>query len=146
MNWGNKLIAVFIGFGVLMGYMVYRCTKVPVNLVSSEYYKDELAFQQVIDGNGMAMKLSTPVVLVANHRQLLLQLPPEMKSKTITGELLLYCPAKAENDKKFELRVDDNGRQAIPIDAHAEGNYEVKLSWQSDSIAYFSQQTLIIPK
>ena len=58
MNWGNKILVVFVAFGSMISYMVYRCVKTPVNLVSEQYYKDELAYQNVIDGTKRANALS----------------------------------------------------------------------------------------
>jgi hypothetical protein len=63
MNWGNKLLLVFVVFASGISFLVYRCMKTPVDLVSSDYYKDELVYQQVIDAAKRANALSGGVVL-----------------------------------------------------------------------------------
>ncbi len=40
-----------------MSYMIYRCMNVPVNLVSKAYYKDEIAYQEVIDAKKNTLEL-----------------------------------------------------------------------------------------
>ena len=57
MNWGRSLILVFIVFAAFMGYLVYRASGTHFDLVSKEYYKDELRYQDKIDGfrNAAAM-------------------------------------------------------------------------------------------
>ncbi|MEO5998226.1 MAG: FixH family protein [Chitinophagaceae bacterium] len=142
MNWGNKLIAVFLCFGASMGFLVYRCMQVQVNLVSNEYYKDELAYQQVIDGKIMAGRLSSAVTLMADSEHLIIQLPSEMKSKSIKGDILFYCPSKSANDKKSVLQTDQSGRQVLPATFLSRGKYQVKINWKSDNISYYSEQPL----
>jgi len=49
MNWGNKLVLVFIVFGAFIGYLVYQAVNTKYDLVSKDYYKDELRYQEKID-------------------------------------------------------------------------------------------------
>ena len=58
MNWGNKLVVVFIVFGAFIGYLVYQAVNTKYDLVSKEYYKDELRYQDTIDRQKNASKLS----------------------------------------------------------------------------------------
>lgn len=144
MNWGNKLIVVFLCFGVSIGFLVYRCMQVQVNLVSNEYYKDELAYQQVINGKIMAGRLSSEVTLIADSEQLVIQLPSEMMSKSIKGDIWFYCPSQLGNDKKTALLIDQSGRQVLPAKFLSRGRYQVKINWESDNISYYTEQPLNI--
>ena len=40
MNWGNKLMLVFIVFALLIGTLVYKSINTKYDLVSKDYYKD----------------------------------------------------------------------------------------------------------
>ena len=42
MNWGNRLVIVFLVFGAGMGFLVYRSIKTNYELVETDYYKHEL--------------------------------------------------------------------------------------------------------
>ncbi|OYZ47929.1 MAG: hypothetical protein B7Y19_07425, partial [Sphingobacteriales bacterium 24-40-4] len=59
MNWGNKLVVVFVAFALFMGYMVYRALSTKYDLVSKDYYKDELRYQERIDGVKNAVALDS---------------------------------------------------------------------------------------
>ena len=144
MNWGNKLLLVFAIFGGGMSYMVYRCMQTPVDLVSKDYYKEELAYQQVIDGTRHANALSAQPRLSATKAGLHLQLPAEMKQKTLTGLIRFYCPADAARDRDIPLTPDAGGSQDIPKEFLASGQYTVSVSWNTDGTNYFSQQSLSI--
>jgi len=144
MNWGNKLLLVFAIFGSGMSYMVYRCMQTPVDLVSKDYYKEELAYQQVIDGTRHANALSAKPRITATETGLHVQLPAEMKQKTLTGLIRFYCPADAARDRNISLTPDTDGIQDIPKDILAPGQYTVSVSWNTGGTNYFSQQNLTI--
>jgi len=144
MNWGNKLLVVFALFASMMSYMVYRCFNVPVDLVSNEYYKDEIAYQQVIDGTKNANALSSKTIVKEIQSEILIQLPEEMKNKTIKGKILFYCPSNLENDKKVDLSTDLNGTQNIDAKKISKGNYTVKIDWTDNNKLYHVEQPVTI--
>ena len=140
MSWGNKLVIVFVCFVALMAFMVYNCFKVPVNLVSKEYYKDELAYQEVIDGKNRVHALGSDVKLSERDNVIMLELPAAMQQQAVTGNVWFYCPSSAKQDLKFSLQPDDNGRQFIERDSLLPGNYQVKIDWTTAGENYYSEQ------
>jgi len=100
MNWGNKLLVTFVVFGAGMIFLVYRAVKTNYELVEKDYYKNELGYQQVIDGVNRVNALSTSVKIQSVAEGILLQLPEEMKNKNITGSILFYCAYDEQKDKK----------------------------------------------
>lgn len=144
MNWGNKLILVFIGFGTMMSFMVYRCMKVPVNLVSKEYYRDEIAYQEVIDSRAKTNALSSKVKLSESEETIGLTLPAEMKHRKVEGNIVLYCPADARYDRQFVLQTDSGASQSLSKATLVPGSYVVKISWKADSTNYYSEEPLTI--
>ena len=49
MNWGKSIIAAFLFFALFIGVLVFICMKQEVSLVSKDYYKDEINYQQQIE-------------------------------------------------------------------------------------------------
>ena len=144
LNWGNKLILVFIVFGGMISYMVYRCMQMPVDLVATEYYKDELSYQEVIDARQRAEKLSGKVGLRQEGARLALYMPKEMEHEQLTGSIQLYCPSDAGKDRQFALQVDDTGRQFIGMDHVQPGRYTVRVQWQGRGVQYYVEEPLNI--
>jgi len=144
MTWGNKLLLVFVFFAGLMSYMTYRCIQTPVDLVTKEYYRDELAYQQVIDGTKKANALSSKPTIQIEAGQIMVQFPQEMKSGSVKGSLLFYCPSDASRDRKLSLVLDVAGRQSIEAKNFHPGKYIVKIEWESDQATYYSEQNFII--
>ncbi len=145
MNWGNRLLLVFVVFGGGIGYMVYRCTQMPEDLVSANYYKDELAYQHVIDGARRANALSGRVELSRTADGVRLQLPAEMRSRQVHGSVQFYCPYDAARDRDLPLSTDTGGIQDFSAGKILPGRYTVKVSWTAGGIGYFNEQPFIIP-
>ena len=144
MNWGNKLILVFVAFGSFMSFMVYRCMKSPVNLVAKEYYRDEIAYQQVIDSRENTAALSSKVKLAQSNDSISIWLPEEMKDRPVTGNILFYCAADASRDRQLPLQVNANALQQLSVKTFVPGNYLVKISWEASDMHYYSEEPLII--
>jgi hypothetical protein len=145
MNWGNKLLLVFVVFGGGISYMVFRCMQTPVNLVSEHYYKDELAYQQVIDGTRQANALSAKVGLTLTTGGIHIQLPPEMRDRQVRGNIEFYCPSDAARDRNLPLSIERGGHEDIPVADLLPGHYTVKIAWTAAGIGYFSEQPFIVP-
>lgn len=145
MNWGNKLLLVFVVFGCGISYMVYRCMQTPVDLVSEHYYKDELAYQRVIDGTRQANALSGKVGIRVIADGIRVQFPPEMDSRVVRGSIQLYCPSDASRDRTIPLTIEKGGRQDIAVAGLLSGHYTVKVSWTANGVGYFSEQPFIVP-
>jgi len=135
---------VFIAFGSMMAYMTYRCMNTPVNLVEKEYYKDELVYQDVIDGARKANALSSPVVLHQETAGIVMQLPQEMKHTQVRGSILFYCAADAARDRKVPMELDEAARQLISRKTVLPGAYTVKIEWESNHTKYYTEKPLSI--
>lgn len=144
MNWGNRLLLVFIVFGLGMGYLVYRSMNTNYELVESDYYKQELRYQDVIDDHKQANALSAPVSLEQKDGALLLQLPEEMKNKTLSGEVYFYCSYDSKKDKRIVLKADSMGQQLLAPGTIATGSYQVKIKWTSGDKSYYSEQNISV--
>lgn len=142
LNWGHKITLAFTAFVVFMFVMVYKSMKTDFQLVTKEYYKDELAYQQVIDGTNRANKLSSSVEVIQAKDELIIQLPTEMKGKTISGNIWLYCSSDDKKDRKLDLTVNENGRQVISSKNMLPANYLLKVTWKADELNYYNEQLI----
>ncbi|MEY3676502.1 MAG: hypothetical protein RJB67_992, partial [Bacteroidota bacterium] len=90
MSWGNKLIIVFVVFAALMATLVYKATQTKFELVSKDYYQDELRYQDKIDGAANAA-LEAPLLVRLKDGSVFLEFPELQKKSSITGEAWFYC-------------------------------------------------------
>ncbi len=144
MNWGNKLLLTFIVFASGMGYLVYRSMNVNFELVEKEYYKSELRYQQVIDGTMNVNELASIVTLEQTNDGILLQLPDEMKNKSINGNIWFYCSYDEKKDKRLALQLDGNAAQQFQSDFITPGKYTVKINWISEGKNFYAEKLLTV--
>ncbi len=145
MSWGNKIVIAYVSFVVLMGILVYKSVKTEYHLVSKEYYKDELRYQDKIDGLNNAAKLKA-VALTQDAANIYVQLPSEMQALKLEGEIWFYCITDAAKDKKFNLQVNDSALQIIPKKELQPSNYLVKVSWKAGATLYAADKEITITK
>ena len=143
MNWGNKIILAFLLFAGLIITLVYKSMHTKYDLVSKNYYQDELRFQEKIDGAANAGKL-TKVIVRQDKESLVIILPVEMKGTKVQGEAWFYCTTDADKDQKIILDPDENGEQRIPKNTFQKGSYELKLNWQTPANKYYTEQIVIL--
>jgi len=135
---------VFGVFGGMMSYMTYRCMHTPVDLVTKEYYKDELGYQQVIDARQKADALSEKVELRQTGQVITVVLPQEMRNAAVTGSIQFYCASDASRDRKVSLQVDGAGRQEIAAEQVRAGRYTVRVQWESKGVSYFEEKPFVV--
>ena len=141
MNWGNKLILVFIGFAGLMTTLVYKAVNTRFELVSKEYYQDELRYQDKIDGRANAALIGE-IIVTHTNKELLLQLPREMKGMIIKGEAWFYCKTAAAKDFRLSFAPDTEGKQIIEKKNLLADKYLLKLSWEAADKKYYLEKEI----
>lgn len=141
LSWGYKIMFVYIAFVVGMGFLVFKASSQKFDLVTKDYYDQELKYQQVIDQAANSSKLSAPVAIEIKEGELKITFPDEMKNKKKLVDFYLYYAADAKKDfrKSFELNENELS-QALPIGL--KGMHELKLSWEAEGVKYYFEQKL----
>jgi hypothetical protein len=143
MNWGNKLVVVFVVFGAFIGYLVYSAINTKYDLVSKDYYKDELRYQDKIDRQNNAAKISE-IKIEQDADAIIIHLPQEQKGFTISGDVYFYCITDEQKDYHTALQVDSTNRQIVMKKSLQKGAYDVKINWQLGKEAYYFEKKLMI--
>ena len=141
MNWGNRIVVVFIIFAMLIGTLVYKCLKQNYELVSKDYYTDELRYQDKIDEMSNASKLSS-VQLFQTADEITIRLPKELDGLEVRGEAWFYCAPNSGNDRKIPVQVNEGGVMKVDKSKLAKSYYQVKLKWQNGNEKYYNEQNI----
>ena len=132
---------VYVTFVAGMGFLVFKASTEEFDLVTKDYYDQELKYQQIIDQSANTSNLSTPVTIEKREGELRISFPDAMKDKKKQVDFYLYYAADAKKDfrKSFELNENELV-QALPVGM--KGMYEVKLSWEAEGVKYYFEKKL----
>ncbi len=143
MNFGKWIVVSFILFAVFIGTLVTVCIRQDVNLVSKDYYKEELAYQDQIERLNNTEKLQQkPVVKVVDNN--LLQVNFNQNEEIQNGELKLFCPSNPKMDRNFKLNTSQDGRQLIELNGLQSGMYKAKLLWTMKGKEFYIEEIINI--
>ncbi len=143
MNWGYKILIVYIVFVLGILLMVYKSSTQKTDLVTTDYYAKELKYQQKIDETGRVSSLSEPVTYEIKDDKLIIIFPKDFAGKKLNGEAILYCPADENKDIKQAFSVLDTP-VVVSIPAINKGLYELHLSWQAEGVTYYFEKKIFI--
>lgn len=143
MSWGYKIAGAYLVFVAGIVFLVYKSSTQKVDLVTSNYYEQELMYQHKIDEAARAATLTGGLVCEITDGKLSVVLPNEMASAKVDAEVLLYCPSDSKKDISRNMQTG-SGRLEMDIPREYKGQFEVKVNWQAEGKAYFATQKLFI--
>ncbi len=143
-NWGTGIVIAFICFiGFIMFFIIKMNTdeKFEPELVSEEYYKDELAYQNEIDKLNNANTLSKNISYSKTDEGLLIQFPKDFDATKITGNLFLYRPSNKQLDFDTTISLSKTNL-LIPDKRLVDGRWNIKIDWQYNGKSYLFKESI----
>jgi hypothetical protein len=143
MNAGNWIVVTFVLFATFIGGLVTVCVRQDVNLVSKDYYKEELAYQdQVTRINNTNSLSQKPTVNVIEADVI------EVKFDSITsitkGTLKLFCPSDPTMDREFNLLPLADYKRKVEIRSLKKGMYRARIYWENEEQKFYYEATINI--
>ncbi|QNR25557.1 FixH family protein [Croceimicrobium hydrocarbonivorans] len=143
-NWGTGLVIVLALFILGMGTAVYKATQARHDLVTTEYYQEELAYQGTIDGKRNARELSGHCQLKVEDQKLILHFPEDLKDQSANLQVLMYFPTDAKKD--FELKEENwkVGSYEVPGSKLGAGKWIAKIRLESGDKMYYFEPEIVL--
>lgn len=138
LNWGQSIAIVLFLFVVFIGSFVYKTLfKSEYNhaLVSEEYYKEELNYQDEIDRLNNAATLNENIRIDKDSTGITIHFPSKMDYKEIAAHLKLIRNANTSYDIKKVIKLDSIS-YLIPDKELLKGRYSLKLIWSIRDKSY----------
>lgn len=141
MNWGRVILIVYLLFVGGMVFMVIKSFNNDYDLVTDDYYAEELKFEDQISASKNAVEFRDSIIINKSAEDVEVQFPSAFKTAT-TGELHFYKAANADDDIIMPLQLDENGRQVMRRNTINAGFYTVKIKWVKNNINYYTEKTI----
>lgn len=139
MNWGTR-IAIFYGsFVVFMLGLVVFAFQQDFDLVSDDYYEQEIAYQGRIDQMNNAQEDGQKVTIKKageNYQLTFSEMAEDVK-------IHFFRPSDDTQDFKLEEAVIES-LMSVSADRLIKGKYLVKVEWKANGKTYFQEQDLFV--
>ncbi len=144
-SWGYRIAALYIGFVLLILFMVVMAMRQKIELVTPDYYAKELKFQQEIDAMNNVGLLSANLKVELQQNAVTITFPEDIKGKEIKGEAQMYRPSDSSLDVTFPLEINQEGKLILQSDKFKTGLYKLTVKWTADGKNYQSEHTVVLP-
>lgn len=143
-NWGTAIVIAFTSFiSFIMYFVISMSTNDKYNhdLVTEDYYQQELKYQEDINKVENTKQLSEDISWIKTEKGILLNFPKDLKVENIKGKVFLYRPSNKQLD--FEMPISlSNHNLLIPDNRLLDGRWNIKVDWSYQNEAYMLKDEL----
>jgi nitrogen fixation protein FixH len=145
MNWGYRIVVAF-GLGVaFILFLVWKTMQVDIEMVESNYYEKEMAFNGKLQATANAKALTNQITVEQQGQQILLTIDSTTSAAITNAEVHFYNPASEKSDKKITISASNNGLYYFPVASFTKGKYIAKISFTSAGKTYYAEEVIFIP-
>jgi hypothetical protein len=122
------------------------CSRHPADLISPNYYEEEVRYQAQIDRVRLTHQQAAQASASydALSRQVTISLGMLDAGANISGNILLYRPSAQKLDRKLELNVKPNGEQIVDGTSLQAGLWRVRVSWAVGDQKFFMDKEIVV--
>ena len=142
MNFGKWIFVSFVLFALFIATLVTVCVRQDINLVSADYYQEELVHEQKMNQIQNANTLiSKPLISVEGS---IVSVSFDDFNKVEQGELKILRPSDARLDKRFKLSASKMQVQQFPLENWSKGLYRASMQWRMDGKDFYFEKLIVL--
>lgn len=138
LNWPTGIVIAIISFMIFILSFVYKSIAVDKyqhELVSEDYYKDELHYQEEINKLNNANTLDKNIELKQTNDGVILIFPDNIPQDNISGVITFQRLSNQKLDFTEEIHLTDH-KQLIPETKIVPGKWIVRIEWKNGDEEY----------
>ncbi len=141
-NWGTGILLAILAMMAFVIFLVFKTFDYKINKVSEDYYERGLNHTEQMKRveNAMAYADEFDVIYTDNCK---VKFPSYFVGKDVKGQILFFRPSDFEQDKSFDIILDNQGEQAFDLDHFLKGRYIVKATFELNSKPYYLEKEII---
>ena len=142
MNFGKWIVVSFISFALFISVLVVVCVRQDVNLVSKNYYQEELVHSEKMEQikNTNLLEVQPRIEIYGNQVELHFSELLDIER----GELMFMRPSDSRLDQTF--KVESTASDVLRFNANdfETGQYRVRFKWTMKGKDYFFEKIIVI--
>lgn len=141
--WPYAIVTAMVLFMGYIAMFVYKAMRQDVDLVSKNYYEQEIAYQDHIDMVGRTKAAGDVAIRYKPESQaILLQLPESFAGQRINGQVNLFRPSDDQLDQELALQLGRDQSQLIEADKLEKGLWKVRVNFSAGEETYYTEETI----
>ncbi len=144
-NWGKGIVIAIVFFVSFIMYFVIKMTtdnRYDYDLVTENYYKNELTYQEKINASRNALNLSSKISYENSADGISIVLPKELQHTELHAKVFLYRPSDKQLD--FELTFSKSTNYLlVPDNRLLDGRWNISLEIRHQGNDYFFKEEII---
>ena len=144
-NWGTGIVIAFAAFIAFIMYFVINMStnkKYDHDLVTEDYYQEELLHQQEIDKEINSKSMSQKVTWIKTNDGIVIRFPEDLDFSQIQGKVFLYRPSNKKLDSEIVISLS-NHEMLIPKTQLLDGRWNLKIDWEYQGKAYMLKEHIV---
>ncbi|MDP3352618.1 MAG: FixH family protein [Flavobacteriaceae bacterium] len=143
-NWGWGIVIALATFMIFIGSLVFQLVfnkKYDHQLVSENYYKDELLFQVEVNKLENAKKLVENIIIQNKDGKLLVIFPKDLNFSEISGSISFQYVMDEQFDFEQKIELTSNIFEVDPL-KFKKGTWNLKVDWKYQKAAYLFKEKI----
>lgn len=138
LSWGHGVIIALGSFIIFILFMIliFPLGKQNAEMISDNYYEEELAYQDVIDAKNNASRLEVTPIFTQDTKGIKLHFPSERRVENKEVSFILFRTDDSNLDIHKTERLDGTNSMLIPANVLKPGSYTLKTKWKENNQSY----------
>ncbi|MFT5617904.1 MAG: hypothetical protein ACI85I_001130 [Arenicella sp.] len=137
-NWGHGITLFSALFMSMILYFVISSVNYDSELVSEDYYENEINYQTRIDKERNASKEKINISQEATGLQIV------FLNSVDKGTVQFFRPSNKELDFQKPIQLNSNFQQQIGLENTKPGLWRIKLDWQKGGKDFYYEESVVI--
>lgn len=143
LNWGHKIAIVYTLFVGFMVFMLVLSMQEDHELVTQDYYEQELQVQKRIDASKNLGDADLDVEITPSNGELFIRVKGIDAPQKTKGIVKLYKPDDSSLDESIGLQLDESGRMIIKPKGK-KGRYTISLDFEVDGTPFYREKDILL--
>ena len=143
-NWGWKIAILYSGFVCFMLAMVFQASHQKVELVTTNYYEEELKYQSHIDKMAFTDSSHATPEWKVNGDKIAMTFPMGSPKESIIGDIRFYCPSDEHRDFTMPISTMPQTPISISNQKLSHGTYKMQIEWKQASSDFYTEGIVTI--
>ncbi len=137
-TWGHGIVLALGTFIIFILSMIFYFTSTWKNseLITDDYYEEELAYQDVIDAKTLANQLPEKPKYIQDVTGIRIIFPADINNSNTKLRIDLHRAEDQKLDVIREMTLDSQNSIFIPAAILAKGNYVLRVHWEKEAKDY----------